>query len=86
MTEDPWRPRPGELVQIWDYQDGESNHLSMKIQGHGNVGYVVKLVNSSSNGDVWKVICFGDSEGITHNVWHGWLRPINKSSDIKKVT
>ena len=86
MNEDPWRPRPGELVQIWDYQDGDSNHLSAKIHGHGSVGYVIKLVNSSSNGDVWRVICFGDDEGVVHNVWHGWLHPVNKSSDIKKVT
>ena len=85
MNNEPWRPKPGELVQIWDYQDEEPNRLNTKIRGHGDVGYVVKLVNSSSNGDVWKVICFGDDEGVYHNVWHGWLKPVNKLSDIREV-
>ena len=85
MVDSLWRPKPGELVQIWDYQNGPDH--GAKINGHGLVGYVVKKAATGENfsADIWKVICFGDDEGIVHNVWHGWLRPINKSSDIKKV-
>ena len=87
MKDDPWRPKPGELVQIWDHTN---TVLASKITGHGKVGYVIKKSGVSSSNkpfadDIWKVICFGDDDSLCHDVWHGWLRPVNKSSDIREV-
>ena len=84
MSDEPWRPKAGELVQIWDHLGvKEADLASGWIQGHGKVGYVVKRY--SDHPDIWKVVCFGDEGGVYHDVWYGWLRPINKTTDIKKV-
>tara|TARA_B100000519_G_scaffold169081_1_gene154084 strand:+ start:201 stop:521 length:321 start_codon:yes stop_codon:yes gene_type:complete len=91
---EPWRPHPGALVQIWDYQweRKERGTLEPRISGHGLVGYVVKKTGGSntyednSPGPIFEVICFNDEhESTRHNVWYGWLREIKKTSDIKKV-
>lgn len=86
-----WRPKPGALVQIWDYQHAGNENDSC-IVAHGKVGYVVKRTGgtdgylSDSSGPIFEVICFdGEYESTRHDVWHGWLREIKKSSDIKKV-
>ena len=69
MKNEPWRPKPGELVQIWDYQN-ETSDPNAKIAGHGMVGYVIKKASTGTgenfSADIWKIICFGDNEGIYH--------------------
>ena len=89
--DETWRPHPGALVQIWDY----AHHKDLQdpcIVGHGLVGYVVKqsggtnIYSSDSPGPIFEVIVFdGENESARHNVWHGWLREIKKTSDIKKL-
>ena len=89
-SESVWRPKPGSLVQIWDYTD-KHPEFANRIAGHGQVGYVVKQSGGTdsydpqSTGPVFEVIVFGDAEPIRHHVNHCWLREIKKSSDIKKV-
>lgn len=94
MIDEPWRPHPGALVQIWDHQweRKEHNELEPRIGGHGLVGYVVKKAGGTNSyednspGPIFEVICFsGEYESSRHTVWHGWLREIKKTSDIKKV-
>ena len=90
---EPWRPRPGALVQIWDYTNSSDDTcIAPRIAGHGSVGYVVKRSGGTdsydplSAGPIFEVICFNNENGSErHNVWHGWLREIKKTSDIKKV-
>ena len=90
MSEEPWRPHPGALVQIWDHSD-ISDEYSSHIRGHGQVGYVVRQSGGTTNdgpmatGPIFEVIVFGESQPIRHHVNHCWLREIKKSSDIKKV-
>tara|TARA_B100000214_G_scaffold231717_1_gene169041 strand:+ start:1137 stop:1406 length:270 start_codon:yes stop_codon:yes gene_type:complete len=86
MNEEPWRPKPGALVQIWDHS-AEKEPAELPIVGHGEVGYVVRRssMELTPDGPIFEVICFGESETTRHHVWHGWLREINKTSDIKKI-
>ena len=89
MNEQPWRPKPGALVQIWDHS-AEREPAEMPIVGHGEVGYIVRRsggdeLEKTSSGPIFEVICFNKSETTRHHVWHGWLREINKTSDIKKI-
>ena len=92
MSDEPWRPHPGAMVQIWDYIDHPDDEFGNRLHGHGSVGYVVKRSGGTDNyhpeapGPIFKVIVFNKGgEPTTHDVWHGWLRQIKKSSDIKKV-
>ena len=85
--------KPGEMVQIWDYQ-ADTMHWSA-ISGHGQIGYLVQRVACAgkktlngptpTSGSIWEVICFGDGAPMKHKVHECWLNPIEKSSDIKKV-
>ena len=86
--------KAGEMVQIWDHQaQAELQHL--KIDGHGKVGYLVGVAGktgertpdgwTSSSGNIWEVICFGEDPPMKHKVHESWLNPIDKFSDIKKV-
>ena len=89
MSDEPWRPRPGALVQIWDYT--EKDEFDTYIRGHGSIGYVVRQSGGTDNtgpmstGPIFEVIVFGDSQPIRHHVNYCWLREIKKTSDIKKV-
>ena len=91
MTEELWRPRPGSLVQIWDYTDKSESEFDRHIRGHGQVGYVVRQSGGTDNsgpmatGPIFEVIIFGESGTIRHHVNQCWLREIKKTSDIKKV-
>lgn len=92
MSEEPWRPHPGALVQIWDHSRHYDPMLQSRIAGHGQIGYVVKQsggTNSydpSSTGPIFEVIVFnGTDQPIRHHVNYCWLFEIKKSSDIKKV-
>ena len=96
VSSDVWRPTPGSLVQIWDYQYERRDRLgefdNPRIAGHGLVGYVVKRSGGTDGydpdapGPIFEVITFeSEMESSRHNVWHGWLREIKKTSDIKKV-
>ena len=92
MNEEVWRPKPGAMVQIWDYTDKTGCEFVTRIAGHGSIGYVVKRTGGTDNyhptaaGPIFEVIVFNKlGEPTKHNVWHGWLREIKKSSDIKKV-
>ncbi len=83
----------GELVQIWDHKP-DPKHAT--LSGHGDVGYLVENQAQTgkktfdgktvSSGAIWKVICFGEDLPMTYYVHEDWLRPIHKSSDIKKKT
>jgi len=75
------------MVQIWDHKQDSELATIAPIAGHGKVGYVVKQTGDfvGAKAKTWRIICFGDNEGIFHNVHETWLRPINKSSDIKKI-
>lgn len=97
MSDEPWRPHPGALVQIWDYQyERGQDKLNSFISGHGSVGYVVRqsggdksdqAYSTIADGPVFEVICFGDNGSSSrYDVWHGWLREIKRSSDIKKLS
>ena len=91
MSDQPYRPKPGQMVQIWDYTDRSEREFDRRIVGHGQVGYVVRQSGGTdsydplSTGPVFEVIVFGESQPIRHHVNHCWLREIRKSSDIKKV-
>lgn len=90
MDDQLWRPKPGAMVQIWDYSRNDPE-FNTRIAGHGQVGYVVKQSGGTdsydplSTGPVFEVIVFGDSQPVRHHVNYCWLREIKKSSDIKKV-
>lgn len=89
--EEPWRPKPGSMVQIWDHTDKDDCEFNRRIVGHGQVGYVVRQSGGTDNtgpmatGPIFEVIVFGDPEPVRHHVNQCWLREIKKSSDIKKV-
>ncbi len=92
-----WTPRPGELVQIWDdYQkgpDSESDENIGCIEGHGQVGYIVKIINLKTRFDkrgpadfCCEIICFGqDPNSRRVRVHADWLIPLRDPSDIRKV-
>ena len=89
--EEPWRPKPGSMVQIWDHTDKDDCEFNRRIVGHGQVGYVVRQSGGTDNtgpmatGPIFEVIVFADPEPVRHHVNQCWLREIKKSSDIKKV-
>lgn len=91
MSDEPWRPKPGSMVQIWDNSNIDQCEFNRRIVGHGQVGYVVKQSGGTdsydplSTGPVFEVIVFGETQPVRHHVNHCWLREIKKSSDIKKV-
>ena len=92
MNDEPWRPKPGEIVQIWDYTDKDDPDLARRIRGHGQVGYIVKQSGGTDDtgpmatGPIFEVIVFGgEMESVRHHVNQCWLREIKKSSDIKKI-
>ena len=96
QEKEPWRPRPGELVQVWDTDVS-------KVRDHGRVGYVIRLskkedkitfkdrgrtslLSHIEEGTVYKIISFGDAgAGEILHVHQQWLRKIEKLSDIKGV-
>ncbi|MBL97534.1 MAG: hypothetical protein CMF52_06935 [Legionellales bacterium] len=92
-----WTPRPGELVQIWDhhYQNGSEPNSDDNIgciDGHGQVGYIVKIINLKTRGAVGpsdfccEVICFGkDPKSERVRVHADWLVPLRDPSDIRKI-
>ena len=91
MSYEPWRPKPGAMVQIWDHTEKSDCEFGNRIVGHGQVGYVVRQSGGTdysgpmATGPIFEVIVFGDSQPIRHHVNCCWLREIKKSSDIKKV-
>ena len=92
MSAEPWRPKPGEIVQIWDYTDKSDCEFGNRIRGHGQVGYVVRQSGGTDDtgpmatGPIFEVIVFGgEMESVRHHVNQCWLREIKKSSDIKKI-
>ena len=89
-NDEPWRPHPGALVQIWDHTP--VSDIAGKIEAHGQVGYIVRQSGGTDNtdplatGPIFEVIVFGgEMESTRHHVNHCWLREIKKTSDIKKV-
>ena len=84
----------GELVQIWDHSPDPK--CGVTLTGHGDIGYLIenqaqpgKITSdgkTAPSGAIWKVICFAHELPVTYYVHEDWLRPINKSDDIKKKT
>ena len=91
---DNLKPKPGDLVQIWDHTREES-----KLSLHGKIGYVVgygKIPSATKKNkpksppmdrQIARVIIFGDNKRTGEIVYVncGWLNIVNKSSDIKKI-
>ena len=83
----------GELVQIWDSSPDSQGDVS--LPGHGEFGYLVKKYDASikvtpddsitSQGCLWKVICFGNDPPDTYEIHESWLNLVRESSDIQKV-
>ena len=88
-----WIPKTGELVQIWDdYQEGPDSKKHW-LQDHGQVGYIVKIINLKTRFDkrgpadfCCEIICFGqDPNSRRVRVHADWLIPLRDPSDIRKV-
>ncbi len=82
--------KAGDLVQVWDwYRENYEPHEAMKLTTHGELGYLVKRLavdeKTSTRGEIWEVIFFGQDPPMKSPVNSAWLNKIETSSDIKKV-
>ena len=56
-----WRPKTGELIQIWDREEEEFDGVA-EMENHGDLAYIVsesKKTDTFTDGN-------GDRRGLTH--------------------
>lgn len=73
--------KPGDMVQIWDWQSGGS-----QLDLHGKVGYLVKQFNKKTCSAIWEVIFFDQPQPTRQFINSEWIVKIDRPDDIKKKT
>ena len=77
--------KPGDLVQIWDWQVNKS--IATRLELHGKIGYVIKdQTRGQPPGLLWEIIIFDGDAPSRQVINTDWLIKINDASDIKKKT
>ena len=77
--------KPGDMVQVWDWQHGET--VTNRLMLHGKLGYVIKdQTKGSPPGLLWEIVVFDEDIPSKQIINSDWLIKINDASDIKKKT
>ena len=98
---EPWKPKSGDMIQVWDSMTLTEGETKDTISEHGMIGYVVRpskktdsFINQRGQevflkhiveGNCFQCIFFTDDGHKTVHMDQNWLRKIDTSADRRKV-